>query len=575
MYLIRPDPHPYNADQPIAVNGQRCAIQAPALLGTAGRYNWRAKLAGRSVNLAHFECEGVRFMNGAESLVRTLVGGGVEVCFANPGTSEMHFVAALDRVEGMRCVLGLFEGVVTGAADGYARMSGKPACTLLHLGPGLANAAANLHNAKKANSPMVNIVGEHATYHLGFDAPLTADIEGIARPVSHWVRTSPSATKVAADGARAVEAAQITPGQIATLILPADTAWNEAREPAPVAAPSKRTQVPQEAIKQAAKILRSGEPTLLLVAGEGLMADGLAWAGRIAAHTGVSVKSNWSNARLQRGAGRFSVQRVPFAVDLALEQLKDFRHIILAGANKPVAFFAYPDKPSVMMPDTCELHRLAELDEDIVHALEWLADEVGAKDTAPVLQPLQRPPLPSGTLTKDAIAAVLGACLPEDAIVADESVTTGRGFYPLTAGAPRHDWLQNMGGAIGLGLPLATGAALACPQRKTFALSGDGSAMYTLQALWTQAREGLDVTNIIFANRSYDILLGELSRVGAGNAGRKALDMLDLTRPNLDWVAMAKGMGVTGIRVEDAESFTRALNAAIAGEGPSLIEVTA
>ena len=167
-------------------------------------------------------------MNGAESLVRTLVAGGVDVCFSNPGTSEMHFVAALDRVEGMRCVLGLFEGVVTGAADGYFRMKGTPASTLLHLGPGLANGLANLHNAKKANSGIVNIVGQHATHHIGYNAPLTSDIEGLARPMSAWVRTSPDAKSVSADGAAAIAAARSAPPQIATLILPADTAWNEA-----------------------------------------------------------------------------------------------------------------------------------------------------------------------------------------------------------------------------------------------------------------------------------------------------------------------------------------------------------
>lgn len=512
-------------------------------------------------------------MNGAESLVSSLVASGVNVCFANPGTSEMHFVAALDRVEGMRCVLGLAEGVVTGAADGYARMTGQPACTLLHLGPGLANGLSNLHNARKAASPMVNIVGEHAIRHLQFDAPLTSDIEGIARPVSHWVHTSKDSKDIAAAGARAVEAARVAPGQISTLILPADTAWNEGSAAVTANAPAARAQVAESAVNEAADVLRSGRRTLLLLTGHALYEDALANAGRIAAATGAKVMAALSNARLQRGAGRLAVNRIPFVVDLALEQLAEFEDIILVGAREPVAFFAYPGKPSLIAPEGCRMHQLAMLDEDCDHALAWLAEAVGAKDVEPPLQALDRPALPKGALTKDTIAAVLGAKLPEHAIVADESVTTGRGFYPLTAGAPPHDWLQNMGGSIGLGMPLATGAALGAPDRKTFCLSGDGSAMYTLQALWTQAREGLDVTNVIFANRSYDILLNELTNVGAGNAGRKALDMLDLTRPNLQWTSLAHGMGVESVQVTDCEGFARAMDSAIANNGPNLIEV--
>lgn len=512
-------------------------------------------------------------MNGAESLVASLVASDVDVCFANPGTSEMHFVAALDRIEGMRCVLGLAEGVVTGAADGYARMADKPACTLLHLGPGLANGLSNIHNAKKANSPMVNVVGEHATYHIEYDAPLTADIEGIARPVSHWVHTSRSAADVARAGADAVEAARTAPGQIATLILPADTAWNEGGPVVTAAGAKERAQVSQDNINACATLLKGKSPTLLYLTGDALREEGLEAAGRIAAATGAKVMAQWSNARLQRGAGRFAVSRVPFVVDQALDILKNFEHVILVGTKPPVAFFAYPNKPSLLAPDSCHMHTLSTLAEDSIHALRWLADEVGASASTAELQPLDRPAIPDGALTKDSIAAVIGATLPEDAIVADESVTTGRGFYPLTAGAPPHDWLQNMGGSIGLGMPLATGAAIAQPGRKTFCLTGDGSAMYTLQALWTQAREGLDVTTVIFANRGYDILLNELANVGAGNAGRKALDMLDLHRPDIGWVDLAKGLGVDGVSVTDAGSFARAMEAGTATQGPFLIEV--
>lgn len=512
-------------------------------------------------------------MNGAESLVRTLVAADVDVCFANPGTSEMHFVAALDRVDGMRCILGLFEGVVSGAADGYARMADKPASTLLHLGPGLGNAIANLHNAKKAATPMVNVIGEHATYHIEYDAPLTADIEGLARPVSHWVRTSKDAKAVAADGAEAVAAARAHPGQISCLILPANTAWDEGSGPAAAIALPARRQVSQDAVSNAAKLLRSGEPTAIVMTGVVLRERGLEMAGKIAAATGAKIIAQGSNSRTQRGAGRVAVNRVPFPVDQALEVLAPYKHVILVGAKPPVAFFAYPNKPSVLTPNGCEIHRLAELDEDCEHALEWLADEVGAHGHQAVVQEAFRPDIPTGALTKDSIAAVLGATLPEHAIVADESVTTGRGFFGLTAGAPQHDWLNNMGGSIGLGMPLATGAAVACPDRKTLCLTGDGSGMYTLQALWTQARESLDVTTVVFANRDYEILKGELAKVGASNPGPKALDMLSLDRPILDWVQMANGMGVEAIRVETAEDFAKAMKAGLSVQGPYLIEV--
>ncbi|HUC09126.1 MAG TPA: acetolactate synthase large subunit [Stellaceae bacterium] len=512
-------------------------------------------------------------MNGAESLVRTLVGGAVDVCFANPGTSEMHFVAALDRVDGMRCVLGLFEGVVTGAADGYARMSERPAATLLHLGPGLANGLANIHNANKASSPMVNIVGDHATYHRKYDAPLTSDIEGLARPSSHWVKTSPDAMSIAADGAAAIAAARQLPGQIATLILPADTAWNDGSGPASVAPPAGPKPVSREAVAEAARALGSGEPCLILMTGRGLRQDGLELAGKIAAKTGARLMAQGSNARTQRGRGRVFLERVPYVVDQATRVLAGLKHIILVGAKMPVAFFAYPNKPSLLSPPDALGHVLARLDEDMIGALEALAEEVGALRTpAPVVN--EPPPVKaSGPITPEALGASLGALLPENAIVVDEAVTTGRGFFAPTRSAAPHDWLSNMGGSIGLGMPLATGAAVACPDRKVVTLEGDGSAMYTVQSLWTQAREGLDVTTLLFSNRSYAILRGELANVGAGNPGRKALDMLTLDHPDLDFVALARGMGVPGARVADMDEFNRRLAEGLATPGPYLVEV--
>ena len=510
-------------------------------------------------------------MNGAESLVRTLVAGGVDVCFANPGTSEMHFVAALDRVEGMRCVLGLFEGVVTGAADGYFRMKGTPASTLLHLGPGLANGLANLHNAKKANSGIVNIVGQHAVYHIAFNAPLTSDIEGLARPMSAWVRTSPDAKSVAKDGAAAIAAARSA--QVATLILPADTAWNEADGIAQVPVEQQRANFSSQAVDNAAEVLKGGAQTLLLMTGSALTEKGLALAAQIGGKTGCKVMGQTYNPRMARGRGRFSIDRIPYPVEQALPILKDFKHIVLVEAADPVAFFAYPNKPSMLKPDGCEVHRMTAGGENSVAALEALASALGAKPSDAKPQKLVELAKPTGALTHASIAQAIAMAIPENAIMVDESLTTGRGFFPPTAAANPHDWLQNMGGSIGFSTPVATGAAVACPDRKVICMVGDGSAMYTLQSLWTQAREGLNVLTIVFANRMYQILRGEFDGVGAGEPGQRAKDMLSIDRPTLDWVALAKGMGVSGRAVTTADEFNKALAEAVAEPGPRLIEV--
>jgi len=513
-------------------------------------------------------------MNGAESLVRTLVNGEVNVCFANPGTSEMHFVSALDCVEGVRCILGLFEGVVTGAADGYYRMAGKPAATLLHLGPGLGNGLANLHNAKKARSGMVNIVGEHASYHIRHDAPLTADIEGVARPMSDWVLTSRSSRAVAGDGAQAITAARTAPGQIATLILPADTAWGEADGPAAVAAPQPRPTVDGAAIDAAAQVLRSGRPAAILLGGASLRGKALDWAGRIAAKTGCTLLCEYNNARMERGAGRAVVRQLPFAVDAALAVLKDVRELVLVGAKTPVSFFAYPGKPSVLVPEGCHVTRVAGAEADLEQALEALADALGALGTAPRVNPASHDTaLPTGAVTLEGLGALFNTLLPEEAIVIDEAVTSGRAFTGAMMGARPHDWLNIMGGSIGWGPAAATGAAIAAPGRKVVAFEGDGSAQYTLQALWTMARESLDVTMVVFANRAYKILLGELNNVGAAAPGANARSMLTLDRPDLDWVALAKGYGVEAGRAATLDELATQFRRGLAVNAPYLIEL--
>ena len=509
-------------------------------------------------------------MNGAESLVRTLLACGVDTCFANPGTSEMHFVAALDRVPGMRCVLGLFEGVVTAAADGYGRMQNRPAATLLHCGPGLANGLANLHNARRARTPIVNCVGDQATHHRPLDPPLTTDTEGFARPVSAWVRTATEAAAVGLDAATAVQAAQTAPGGSATLILPSDTCWDEGGvvaealpvPPAPLAAPGQ--------IEAAARAARDGGAVLLL-AGRALREEPLRAAHRIAAATGARLMAEQSNARIERGRGRVPVERVPYPVNQALAAFAGTKHLILVGAAAPISFFAYPGKPSRMWPEDCEIHVLARPEQDGPDALARLADALGATD-APL--PDADPPAgpARGAVTSEAVAQTVAALLPEGAIIVDESISFGRAFYPGTSGAPPHDWLQLTGGAIGCGLPLAAGAALGAPGRRVVTLEADGSALYTVQALWTQARERLDVTTVILSNRQYAILVGEYRGVGA-NPGRTAMDMLDLGNPDLDWIAIAAGMGVEAARAETMETFADLFAQANARPGPFLIEL--
>ncbi len=512
-------------------------------------------------------------MNGAESLVRTLLACDVNVCFTNPGTSEMHFVAALDHVPGMRCVLALHETVATGAADGYYRMSRKPACTLLHLGPGLANGLSNLHNAKKAGSGVVNIVGEHAPTHVELDAPLTSDIEGIARPVSHWVHTSHDVGDLGTDAARAVQASVSAPGQIATLMLPSETAWTEGglvagALPAPDFAPFA-----QEVLDEATRAL-GGPDSLLLLGGQALTEENLLTAGRIAAQTGCVLLSEWSNARMERGAGRVSVGRVPYPIDQALDVLKPFKRIVLVGARAPIGFFAYPGKPAVLTAEGAEITKLAGADADLTGALDALAKAAGATETPPAhIAERKVPERPSGPLSPDSIADLIGRAIPEDAIVVDESITTGRAFSPATKGAPKHTWLNNCGGSIGYGMPTAIGAAIACPERKVLGLLGDGSAMYSQQALWTMAREALDITVLIFANRSYSILRGELTNVGVSNPGPRAIDMLSLDRPDLDWVQMAGSMGVEACKAADCDALEAALETGLGSDKPYLIEV--
>ncbi|MFE7159529.1 acetolactate synthase large subunit [Streptomyces sp. NPDC057636] len=510
-------------------------------------------------------------MNGAQSLIRTLVRTGVEVCFANPGTSEMHFVAALDSVPEMRGVLGLFEGAVTGAADGYARIAGKPAATLLHLGPGLGNGLANLHNARRAHTPVVNVVGDHATHHKKYDAPLESDIDPVAGSVSGWVRRSDRVAEVGADAAAAVAASLEAPGQVATLILPADASWDEGGQVAePV--PSRTPAAPDpQTVSSIADILRSGEPAALLIGGPACREPGLLATSRIANATGVRALAETFPARLERGAGLPSIERLRYLAEQAVRQLDGVKHLIVAGTRSPVSFFAYPGKPSDLVPEGTQVHTLADPSQDVVAALEALAEQVAA-DTLPTLAEPALPPLPNGPLTANNWADVVGALLPAGAIISDEANTSGAALPAATAGAPRHDVLTLTGGAIGQGIPVATGAAIAAPDRPVINLEADGSAMYTISALWTQARENLDVTTVILNNSAYAVLRLEMLRVGADLSGPAAKTLLDLSSPDLNFAKIAEGMGVPSSRATTCEELAEQLRRAFAEPGPHLID---
>jgi acetolactate synthase-1/2/3 large subunit len=510
-------------------------------------------------------------MNGAESLMRTVAAAGVEVCFANPGTTEMPLVAALDAVPGVRAVSGLFEGVCTGAADGYARMAGRPALTLLHHGPGFANGIANLHNARRARVPLVNLIGDHATWHLEADPLLASDIESLARPVSAWLRRNAGAAQLASDAAAAIRAARTPPGRIATLIVPHDHQLGEAAAPAACKAPPAPRAVEDAAVAAAAEALRGPGCSALLLGGGALGECGLRAAARIAAATGCALLHDTFVIRLERGVGLPAMERIPYFPEQAIEMLQRFRRILIAGTRAPVAFFGVEGLPGRLVPEAVEQIELASPDSDAVTALQALAERLGAAESA-ALATAARPERPSGALDPARLGQALAAVQPEGAIVVDEAISSGLTYNACAAGAPRHSVLGLTGGAIGQGLPCAVGAAVACPERKVIALQADGSGMYTLQSLWTAAREGLDMVALICANRAYRILQVELARAGIETPGGQSGALTSLDEPALDWVSLARGMGVPGVRVETAEACATELERALATPGPSLIE---
>ncbi|MFN8026021.1 MAG: acetolactate synthase large subunit [Acidimicrobiia bacterium] len=512
---------------------------------------------------------------GAQQMIETAVAAGVDVCFTNPGTTEMPLVAALDRTPAMRSVLGLFEGVVTGAADGYGRVTDAPALTLLHLGAGYGNGVANLHNARRAHSPIVNVVGDHATWLVEHDPPLASDIAGLATPGSAWVRTVATAGDMAGDTAAAIAAARTMPGGIATLVVPVDCQWDDASGgPVPITAPAA-TVPAVDTIVAAAKALASGEGSVLYVGGRALRARGLRAAERIRLHTGATVYCENFSARVERGPDLPALRSIPYFPEMAVDALASVRHLVTAGVAAPVAFFALPSlggRPQ-LTPDGCEVLALTSGTDDVEAALEALADELGAP-TAVTVDPRPAPVVPTGSdLTPATVAQAVAALLPDNAIVVEEANTSGINFVIQAPAAAPHWGLQLTGGAIGMGMPLALGAAIAAPDRRVVALQADGSAMYTLPALWSMAREGTDVTIVVYCNRKYAILQLELARAGITDPGPVAQSLTDLSNPDIDFVAIAKGMGVDASRVTDNDQLADALRRSLATPGPSLIEV--
>ena len=513
-------------------------------------------------------------MNSADALLKTLIKNGLEVVFANPGTSEMHLVAAIDHHPEVRPVLGLFEGVVTGAADGYARMSGKAAANLLHLGPGLGNGFANIHNAKKARTPMLNIVGDHATYHLKYNAPLTSDLDGLANASSDWVGRSSSPDDLSFVGAEAWQAAHKFPGQIATMLVPADCAWGETDNVGKKLDIQGPDSIDDALIDEAFKALSADKNTMLFLGGEFLDEESVTLAGKIATASGCRLATDTFVKRHRRGAGLTKVEPIPYFSELAEEFLTGVESMVFIGTRPPVSFFAYPGKKSFLSPEECKLIELASPFQDGKYALRALNDLLKGHSIGQHLIPENDVQAPtSGELNPTTLGPLFASLLPEDVVVCDEAATSGFFVTPHAWSAKPLDWLALTGGSIGQGLPLATGAAIGAPDRPVVCLHGDGGAMYTIQSLWTQAREGLNVTNLIFSNKAYAILQVELERVGALETGDRATSMLSLDNPEINWVSLANSLGVPAKRTLTVEEFHKAFSDGMNSEGPSLIEI--
>jgi acetolactate synthase I/II/III large subunit len=513
-------------------------------------------------------------MNGAEALLKTIETAGIDVCFANGGTTEMPMILAFDSITGIRPMLGLFEGVCSGAADGYGRLKEKPALCLLHLGPGLANGVANLHNAKRARTPLLNVVGEHASWHVKANAPLAMDIECLCKTFSGWQRTVRSVETIARDTAEAIEAS--LRGQIASLIVPCDLQWKEYRGEIPAVKRPAFAPPDKNAIESAAKLLKSSDKTALIMNGRALRRRGLEAAGRIRAAVGCDLFCINFPAYVDRGAGTVPVARVPYFPEPAAAVLAPYRAVVLAGTDQPVNFFGYEGQWSNPVAADVPKLRVDSDAQDAAEALEALAAELGApgkEALSGIVAGYSVPDVPTGKLTPETACLTLAALQPEDAIIMDEGLTAGMSYFPLGATLSPHSYFMLTGGAIGQGMPSATGASVACPERPVINLQADGSAMYTVQSLWTQAQAGMNVTTLICSNRSYNIINVELQRAGITSAGPRVRAFTDLGNPPIDWPSLSRGLGVPGVAVDTAEDLAREIKKALKEPGPHLIEM--
>lgn len=535
-------------------------------------YNCKISLSDNSKGVS---LKGENSMNGAEILLRTAVEAGVGICFANAGTTELPIVIALDAIPGIKAVLGVFEGVCTGAADGYGRMTGKPAMALLHLGPGFANGIANLHNAKRAGTPLLNVIGEHATWHRAADAPLTMDIEALIGTVSGWQRTNASAEHISGDVADAIAGALA--GQISSLIVPHNHQLSECPETAIVKTQFSFAPVDSREIERAEQVLRSGKKTALMLGRRALRKSGLQAAARIRAATGCDLFTETFPGYMERGAGLPRVARLPYFPEEATAMLSGYQAVVLAGAHDPVTFFGYQGIDSFIISPAQAKVQIGMSGQDIIDVLKYLAGSLGTSKQLTmddrIFAPSKRPDIPAGELTGEKVSLVVAALQPEGAIIVDEGLTTSFPYYQLAAGTPPHTLMTITGGSIGYGMPCAIGAALACPDRPVIDIQADGSALYTVQSLWTEARERLNVKTLLCSNRSYHILEMELERAGITSPGPNIRSLVGLDGPTIDWVKLAAGFGVPGASVRTAEDLARKLAAALTEPGPFLIEM--
>ena len=508
-------------------------------------------------------------MNGAEVLTATLTQGGVDTVFMNPGTTELDLVDTFTSVPGMRCVLTLFEGVASGAADGFGRIAGYPAATLLHLGPGLANAAANFHNARRARTPVISIVGEHTRAHQPLDPPLASDIAGIAKTHSKFVEAITSSDQICTAVATALATATTAPKGVATLLFPADLAWEPSRQSGEHLAASRSWTPDTEALKRAATALvRPG--AVIFAGGDALRKPALNELAKLCSR-GAQIFAETFPAVHERGGNLPRISRLPYLPEQAIALLERATALILIGAPQPISFFGYRGTPSILTPSGCEIIEVVPPGFPCLGAIEALAEEAGLSD--PYLPPVPTEPMlqaQQSHLDAVGLASAIASSIESGTIVVDEANTGGVALQGPTSDSPEHIWLTVPGGSIGEGIPLAIGAALAEPNSRVLALVADGSSLYTIQGLWTIARERLPVTVVILNNLRYAILQYEASRRSPVTEELRKLTSLD--SPAINYRKLAEGFGIKADVAHTPFELLQQLHGAALRPEPVLIE---